>query len=793
MMNWEVFLQQARVLSERESAGSLLLRVEDDVNVFPLANSTDVCGIDLGTEDFTTSFSPQAFPLLFASRDFFLTVAQTMTTRGVAHRQEGRLQAAYFCYRFALVVATEFRQLPGVSANCGNLWQLRESMRDVRRGQDGWGVEPGLRPSSAQILTLENLEEKMRADGAWLAARVMYLAERLESQGEACAGLTATHAVKRLLDVAGDTHWRRELLHEIRRRAVALGDRGLLREAILEELAQSDYEEVTLAMFHREAEVAKGGFIEVWELYQQERLEPRASNASPNERRACRAALKAFEHLRAQALTAGGAFGNRISYRLSALLQAIGRDWAELLLETGDSAAACEAAERMRCRALCDWMGRTHANNRFRIRPDLQGSGSEARPANLSEIGRAAADRETPLLMYFATPRGYMAWLQKTGGELVTCPIDSVEEPLATLRSLVPALASRDRTGRSGPLTRSFVMEGATPSGERLSPYLRSLHHLLLPPTILDALLDEPARLIIIPDGALNYVPFCALEDEDGSFLIESREILYWPSVTAGLILDPPGKMRLRVDSLIDLEDPPFVSRGDMERLRLSPRQKGKPVSVVIGDPDYTAEVEISEGDRKIRLRFSPLPGTHREAEMVAALLGVQPKLGKAAVAASFIDFRTTPPRRTMACVLHVAAHGVLDPAHPENSFLALSEGAVTVGRLLDFDPGVQVEFVMLSACQTCAGYEHPDSLISLANAFHIAGARSVGATLWKIADDATAPLMTRFYEELLRGQNLAEALRTCQLARLREDRNPIFWAAFKISGSTSNPLRIKV
>ena len=81
-------------------------------------------------------------------------------------------------------------------------------------------------------------------------------------------------------------------------------------------------------------------------------------------------------------------------------------------------------------------------------------------------------------------------------------------------------------------------------------------------------------------------------------------------------------------------------------------------------------------------------------------------------------------------------------------------------------------------------GHQHPDSLISLANAFHIAGARSVGATLWKIADDATVPLITRFYEALLRGENLAQALRIGQVALLRENRNPYFWAAFKISGS---------
>ena len=92
----------------------------------------------------------------------------------------------------------------------------------------------------------------------------------------------------------------------------------------------------------------------------------------------------------------------------------------------------------------------------------------------------------------------------------------------------------------------------------------------------------------------------------------------------------------------------------------------------------------------------------------------------------------------------------------------------------------------MLSACQTGLGRAHPDSTIGISNAFHIAGASTVGATLWQISDELTVRLMVRFYKELLGGENVAADLRKAQLDILQEPElnHPYFWGAFKISGS---------
>ena len=792
-MSWESLLAQARTLSERQGIGAVLLRLGTEVELIPLPGCRDVCGLDLSAPDFTAMFDARHFPRLFAAEELLLGAAQRMTARGVALRQQGRLDLAYYCYRFALMSAVAGSQLPGVKAICGNLWQLPQSLRDLRRGQNDFGQETGARPTRETLQALEELAQQMGTDCALLAPRVLSLAESLESGGAPGDALAALHAARRLFDVADDPARSRELLHEMQSRSGAPGESGLLHEAVFEELAQSRIGEVTLALFQPEAEDAKG-FLRLWETYQQERPGLAACEPAPDGERACCAALKAFEQLRGQAVAAGGAFGHRISYGVSGLLQPIGRDWTSFLLAKGNERAACEAAERLRCRALCDWMARTHANNRLLIRPDLEGSAGEVRPAGLREMALAAAQAQAPLLMYFTTPRGYTAWLQKTGGELVTCPLEHTDTPLAEMRSLMPKLGSLDRTGRGGGLTRHFVTEGEPPCAERFSACLRALRAWLLPPRLEQALRDEPPRIIIVPDGPLNDVPFCALPDASGSFLVESRDLLYWPSVTAGLILEPPGWRRVQPGALVETKEPPSLACDHKPPPDSAvPAAKRALAGVVLGDPDYREGINEREDGTEVCLHFPPLPGTRREAESIAALLGVEPRLGEAASAAGLMGPGGRSARGMAASVLHVAAHGCLDPVHPERSFLALSGGRITVGRLRDFDPGLRVGLVMLSACQTGTGHEHPDSLVSLANAFHIAGACSVGATLWKIDDAATVQLMTRFYQDLLGTEalGLAEALRRSQLAMLRTERNPYFWGAFKISGSNANPLNL--
>jgi CHAT domain-containing protein len=143
---------------------------------------------------------------------------------------------------------------------------------------------------------------------------------------------------------------------------------------------------------------------------------------------------------------------------------------------------------------------------------------------------------------------------------------------------------------------------------------------------------------------------------------------------------------------------------------------------------------------------------------------------------------------------LHFATHSLFDNEHPALSGLALSlvneQGAAQDGfvRLNDlFALRLNAELVTLSACRTALGKElRGEGLIGLARGFMYAGTPRVIASLWDVNDEATAALMKRFYQHLLKdGQPAAAALRQAQLELAKQPRwaAPYYWAGFVLLG----------
>ena len=205
------------------------------------------------------------------------------------------------------------------------------------------------------------------------------------------------------------------------------------------------------------------------------------------------------------------------------------------------------------------------------------------------------------------------------------------------------------------------------------------------------------------------------------------------------------------------------------------------------------ADAPLQQALRDAGLGSGSIPrllGSRAEARAIAGvepgttlLLGFDANRG-AAMSTSLADYR----------VVHFATHGLVDSDHPELSGVVLSllneKGERQDGflRLHDiYNLTLPIDLVVLSACSTALGKEvQGEGLIGLVRGFMFAGSRRVLASLWKVDDEATSALMTRFYRAMFE-QDLtpAAALRQAQ-AELRDQarwRHPFYWAGFVIEG----------
>jgi len=191
--------------------------------------------------------------------------------------------------------------------------------------------------------------------------------------------------------------------------------------------------------------------------------------------------------------------------------------------------------------------------------------------------------------------------------------------------------------------------------------------------------------------------------------------------------------------------------------------------------------------DGLVRLRFS-----RQEAEEIARLAGDKRNL-------KALDFSANRATATDARlgdyrIVHFATHGLINNQNPDLSGIVLSlvdqKGQPQNGflRLYDiYNLKLNADLVVLSACQTALGKEiKGEGLVGLTRGFMYAGSPRVVASFWRIDDRATADIMRRFYESMLKdGKSPAAALRAAQVSMLSEKRwqSPHYWAAFTLQG----------
>jgi CHAT domain-containing protein/Tfp pilus assembly protein PilF len=300
-------------------------------------------------------------------------------------------------------------------------------------------------------------------------------------------------------------------------------------------------------------------------------------------------------------------------------------------------------------------------------------------------------------------------------------------------------------------------------------------------------------RLLIVSDGALEYVPFAllpSLEQEDRPLIVE-HEIINLPSASVlALLRQGEAGRRPPARAVAVLADPVF----DKSDVRVGANGR---VAGFVPKPDSRDESSLDLLTRSLadvngglglpRLRFSRL-----EAEEI---LKVTPA-GKGKKALDFEASRETAisPELAKYRIVHFATHGLLDSEHPELSGLVLSlvdkRGRPKNG-FLDlqdiYNLSLPVELVVLSACETGLGKQvNGEGLVGLTRGFMYAGANRVVASLWNVSDVATAQLMGQFYKDMEQeGMRPAAALRAAQIAMWKQKRwsSPYYWAAFQIQG----------
>lgn len=433
---------------------------------------------------------------------------------------------------------------------------------------------------------------------------------------------------------------------------------------------------------------------------------------------------------------------------------------------------------------------------------------TQPQPLGLREIQAEVLDPETLLLEYALGEERSYVWAV-TPDSISSYELPKQSEIEAAARSFYKLLTRRNKSG-DAVAGETQVQSSARLAKERagidaadaeLPKAALQLSEMILSPVAAQL---GTKRVVVVADGALQYVPFAALPEplvdgsNSGQPLIVKHEVVSLPSASTLAVLrrevrgrqSAPGTVAVLADPVFSKEDvrvDKALSRTDKKRSDLGNEDS------LAAAPSSTEVVRVLRDANLVRVGTIPrLTSTRREANSILSFAPANQGIKR-------LDFeanRATATSGDLARyrIVHFATHGVLDSEHPELSGIVLSlvnergqpiDGFLRLHEIYNLH--LPAELVVLSACQTGLGKEiKGEGLIGLTRGFMYAGAKGVAASLWKVEDAATRELMERFYRHLLK-ENLrpAAALRAAQIEMLNQKRwrEPYHWAAFVLQG----------
>jgi CHAT domain-containing protein/Tfp pilus assembly protein PilF len=441
----------------------------------------------------------------------------------------------------------------------------------------------------------------------------------------------------------------------------------------------------------------------------------------------------------------------------------------DLLIQQNQAEEALEIAERSRARAFADLLAAREQTISHKLdNPGSSTLNSAPLPAlssfqqaqdfsvesnvvsqtlSASQLKQLAQEHGATILEYYALPEKLLVWLIDSNGTVHLLPAQNI-----SLSKLTAKTAELYNVVIAQPKTLEEIKQ----SGTLRQAKLKEMYKLLISPA--EPLLQTTKKVVIVPHGPLFLVPFAALMNAQGKFLVESYTLTFTPAIS---VLQSTAKLAnaaLQGNSLL-----------------------------AFGNPKTEIFAELGS-----------LPYAEKEVQKAAELFGktnTTMELGEQANKSSFIQFA---PKTS---VIHMACHGIINEEHPTMSGLVLAKngkdnGFLPVKDILNLPP-LKSRLVVLSACQTGRGKITGDGVIGLSRAFIAAGTPSVIVSQWNVDDVIAEYQMEAFYKTLLSGKNKAESLREAQVKTIASMEgtqadttsptfiraNPRYWAAFQLIG----------
>ena len=410
----------------------------------------------------------------------------------------------------------------------------------------------------------------------------------------------------------------------------------------------------------------------------------------------------------------------------------------------------------------------------------------------------------------------YVAWISPPAGKENVKVVDLGDA--ATIDAAVDAARDALAEAMGWAHDGLIVRAGEAEAEAALRKPLAELSRLALLPLVAE--LGGATKLALSPDGALWLAPWSALPLADGRYAVETYEFEF---LVSGRDL-ARGAVGASAAAPVIMANPNYDLGASETALATQAVLRG------VKPPDDAGAPALSS-DSSALPKVPPLPGTAKEAQAIApqlaAYAGAAPKLYTEQYALEGVFKALVRPKAlvlsTHGYFLADQQAGQRDPSgqlagsRPRSAALAvdgkpIENPLLRCGLLLagcnsragsvGVDDGILTgmeivstdlrgtELVVLSACETGLGkVQHGEGVAGLRQAFQLAGARSVVATLWQVPDNQSTRLMSGFFDHLAAGQSKAAALRSAQLALIHERRakrgaaHPYFWAAYTVTG----------